>query len=167
MSKIPAIATLLVALAAPPAAAVEPILGDTAACEPGAKGPALLVTVHGFKDRVGRIRVQTYADKAADWLVVGKYLHRVETDVGAAGDMVLCLAIAKPGRYALVALHDRDGDGKLSVWSDGFGFSRNPVLHLSKPKIESVAVEVGPGVTPLRVVLNYRQGLLSVGPLAP
>ncbi len=166
MSKIPILATLVVAFATLPASA-EPILGDTAACEPGAQGPALLVTVHGFKDRIGRIRVQSYPDNEQDWLVVGKYIHRVETDVSRAGDMTLCFAVASPGRYALVALHDRDGDGKLSVWSDGFGFSRNPVLHLSKPRIGTVAVTVGPGVTPLKIVLNYRQGLFGVGPMAP
>jgi uncharacterized protein (DUF2141 family) len=148
------------------ALAADAVGGDVEACQPGARGAALLVTVVGFKDRAGRLRVQTYADKAEDWLVSGKYLHRVESGVSPAGDMTVCLALAAPGRYALVVLHDRDEDGRLSVWSDGVGFSNNPALGHSKPKIETVAFTARPGVTPMRVVLNYRRGLLSVGPLA-
>ena len=70
----------------------------------------------------------------------------------------------RPGAYAFVVLHDRDSDGRLSIWSDGVGFSNNPRLALAKPKVGPMLVEIGEGVTPIPIVMNYRRGL-SVGPL--
>lgn len=140
-------------------------MGNSAdACRPGAEGTAALVTVHGFKDRVGRLRVQNYRGGKADYLVEGRYLHREEVAVTPSGDITLCLPLPGPGDYAIIALHDRDSNGRLSIWSDGIGFSRNPRLALAKPPAERVLISFGPGVTPVRIVLNYRRGL-SVRPI--
>lgn len=122
------------------------------------------VHVTGFKDRVGNLRVQVYGDKPAEFLESGKKLVRVEGPVSASGDMSVCVPLPSPGTYALVVLHDRDGNGKLSVWNDGVGFSRNPRLGLSKPDYDKVKVAVPMGTTEIHVTLNYRQGL-SVRPL--
>src|SRR3546814_4213445 len=78
--------------------------------------------------------------------------------------MDVCVPLPGPGTYALVVLHDRDANGKLSVWSDGVGFSRNPRLGLSKPDFKRVKVTLPAGTTDIKVTLNYRQGL-SVRPL--
>src|SRR3546814_10684460 len=78
--------------------------------------------------------------------------------------MSVCVPLPGPGTYALVVLHDRDANGRLSVWSDGVGFSRNPKLGLSKPDYSRVKVTLPSGTTDIDVLLNYRQGL-SVRPL--
>lgn len=150
----------LLALLAVPAAAQ-----DLSACRPGAPGPAALVTVHGFKDRAGRLRVQDYRGTADEYLASGKYLQRAERQLTAAGEMTVCLPLPAPGSYAIVALHDRDENGKLSIWGDGIGFSNNPRLGLAKPPADKTVVSFGPGVTPVRIVLNYLRGL-SVRPIA-
>jgi uncharacterized protein (DUF2141 family) len=150
-------------LPAPPSAA-EGLGPDAPACQPGAPGPAALVTVHGFKDRAGQLRVQNYTGKPSEYLESGKYLRRHDVPMTAAGDMIVCLTLPAPGRYVIVALHDRDTNGKLSVWSDGIGFTGNPRLGLSKPPAEKTVIALGAGVTPVRIVLNYRRGL-SVRPL--
>ncbi len=142
----------------------EVVLGDTAACLASATGSAALVRIHGFKDRAGRLRLQDYSDKPGEYLASGKYLRRVEVPVTPAGDMMLCLELPGPGKYALVALHDRDSDGKLSIWSDGIGFSRNPALGFAKPNASVTVYEFGPGVHLVDIVLQYRRGL-SVGPI--
>jgi uncharacterized protein (DUF2141 family) len=141
------------------------LLGDDPdACRADAEGAAALVTVHGFKDRRGRLRIQNYRGTPEEFLASGRYLRREQMAVTPGGDMVVCLPLPGPGAYAIVALHDRDSNGKLSVWSDGVGFSRNPRLGLSKPAAEATLINFGPGVTPVRIVLNYRRGL-SVRPL--
>jgi uncharacterized protein (DUF2141 family) len=155
---------LLVLAAAWPAWAQPVVLGDTAACRPGASGAAALVTVHGFKDRQGQLRVQNYTGLKGEFLESGKYLRRHDVPMTAAGDMTVCLTLPGPGNYVIVALHDRDTDGKLSVWSDGIGFTGNPHLRLAKPKPEETVLAFGPGVTPVRIVMNYRRGF-SVRPL--
>ena len=141
------------------------VLGsDAAACRAGAPGPAALVHVEGFTDRKGRLRLQYYTDKPDEYLVTGKYLRRVELPVTPDGTMTLCITLPGPGRFAFVALHDRDENGKLSIWSDGIGFSNNPRLGLAKPAARLTAVDAGTGVTELTIVLNYLRGL-SVRPI--
>jgi uncharacterized protein (DUF2141 family) len=157
-------AILLPLLAAPALAQGPVVLGDTAACRPGADGTAALVTVQGFKDRNGQLRIQNYTGAKDEFLASGKYLRRHDVPLSAAGDMTVCLTLPGPGRYVIVALHDRDSNGKLSVWSDGIGLSNNPRLRLAKPSPDETLFSFGAGVTPIRIVMNYRRGL-SVKPL--
>jgi uncharacterized protein (DUF2141 family) len=165
-SRAPAIVAALWLLAAAPAQAQAPVLGtDAAACQPGGSGHAALVRITGFKDREGRLRLQYYSDDPKTWLASGAYLRRQEMPMTAAGDMVICITVPTPGAYAFVVLHDRDEDGRLSIWTDGVGFSNNPKLVLAKPKLAPILHNVGPGVTPMTIVMNYRRGL-SVRPLA-
>lgn len=125
---------------------------------------AARVHVDGFKDRVGNLRVQAYGSNPSEFLESGKKIVRVEGEVSPAGGMSVCVPLPGPGTYALVVLHDRDANGRLSVWSDGVGFSRNPKLGLSKPDYSRVKVTLPSGTTDIDVILNYRQGL-SVRPL--
>ncbi len=162
-------AILLLPLAAPAAAQGPVVLGDdAAACNPGAPGhtgtTAALVTIHGFKNRAGQLRIQDYTGAKDEYLATGKFLRRHDIPMTAAGDMIVCLTLPGPGSYVIVALHDRDANGKLSVWSDGIGFTNNPRLRLAKPAADDTLVSFGPGVTPVRIVMNYRRGF-SVKPL--
>ena len=48
------------------------------------------------------------------------------------------------GRWAVAAVHDQDGDGRLDtvlgVPSEGIGFTRNPKLGWSAPSFDSAAI---------------------------
>ena len=156
---------IMTALSAPAAAQGPAVLGtDAAECRPGTGSTVALITVHGFKNRDGRLRVQDYTGIKGEYLESGKYLRRQEMPMTAAGDMAVCLTLPGPGRYVIVALHDSDSDGKLSIWSDGIGFTNNPRLGLSKPAAEKTLFDAQPGVNHVRIVLNYLHGL-SVSPL--
>jgi uncharacterized protein (DUF2141 family) len=134
------------------------LLGVPGACAPGAAGPAARVTVHGFKDRKGQLRIAIYPATDADFLASGRYVQRLDTPMTPDGEMTVCAPVPAAGDVVVVALHDRDANGKLHPFRDGAGFSRNPRLGLSKPRIEAVQVRLE-GVTPLRIELNYLQGL--------
>jgi uncharacterized protein (DUF2141 family) len=164
--RAPALFVVASLLAAPATARAQPVVlgGDAAACRPGATGPAALVTVHGFKDREGQLRIQNYTGLKGEFLESGKYLRRHDVPMTAAGDMTVCLTLPAPGQYVIVALHDRDTNGKLSIWSDGIGFTNNPRLRLAKPSPGETVIPFGAGVTPVRIVMNYRRGL-AVKPL--
>ena len=154
-------------LAAAPAASAQAALGpDAAACSNGSTRSALLVSVNGFKNRAGRLRVQLYGSNPDDFLSKGKKLRRIDLPVTGAGAMNVCVAVPKPGLYAIAVRHDADANGK-SGWNDGGGFTNNPKISLVdlKPSLREVAINVGRGVKPVSVVLNYRRGL-SVGPIA-
>ena len=145
------------------AAAIGP---DAAVCRPGVESAAVLVRVIGFKARTGNLRVQVYGDDPADFLAKGAKLKRIDLPVTAAGPMDVCVALPRPGNYAIAVRHDIDGSGK-SGWNDGGGFSRNPHISITslKPRFQDVVIGVGPEPTAIDVVLNYRQGL-SIKPLA-
>ncbi|HEX8449020.1 MAG TPA: DUF2141 domain-containing protein [Allosphingosinicella sp.] len=155
-------AAALTASAAPAQAALGP---DAAACSPGANRPALLVSVNGFKNRVGKLRIQLYGGNPADFLERGKKMKRIDLPVTRAGAMNVCVAVPSAGTYAIAVRHDADANGK-SGWNDGGGFSNNPKLSLLKlkPSHRATAVRVGPGVKTVPVVLNYRSGL-SIAPI--
>jgi uncharacterized protein (DUF2141 family) len=151
------------------------VLGPHAAlCAAGAKGPAVLVTVTGFKDRKGQTRFELYAAKEDEFLTntkklidAGKVFERVDVPTTADGDISVCLPVPTPGDYAVVALHDRNTNGKLDVvfGGDGVALSRNPKLHLSKPKVADVQMPIGREVKYVTLIFNYRTGLFGVGPV--
>ena len=66
----------------------------------------------------------------------------------------MCVALPGPGRYAVGVLHDRNGDGKLNPFRDGFGVSNNPRLGLSKPNVAKVGFDAGVGVTSLVIKVS-------------
>ncbi|WP_167108953.1 DUF2141 domain-containing protein [Sphingomonas oligoaromativorans] len=79
--------------------------------------------------------------------------------------MQLCIRVSARGRYALSVVHDRAGGGPFSLSRDGIGFAGNPRLGVSKPRVAAAAIEAGPGLAAITVVMNSRRGLLSFGPL--
>lgn len=143
------------ALAAP----AEAQLGaDAAACRAG--HPSVLVNVVGLSQRTGNIRVALYANPST-FLARGQTMRKINVPVTAAGPIRVCIAVPRPGQYAIAVRHDVDGDNARGDWSDGGGFSRNPrlsLLHL-RPSFGDVAVNVGQNVLGVNVVLNYRYGL--------
>jgi len=153
------------AVAAPAAMAQAALGPEAGSCSSGSGGPAVLVNVSGFKHRSGKLRVQVYGSNPAHFLAKGKKLKRIDLPVARSGTMPVCVALPRPGNYAIAVRHDADGNGK-SGWNDGGGFSRNPKISLLdlKPSYQEVAIPVGRGVKPIQVVLNYRSGL-KIGPV--
>ncbi|EGD59032.1 hypothetical protein Y88_1094 [Novosphingobium nitrogenifigens DSM 19370] len=142
-------------------------------CRPDEAGPAFLADVIGLKDRTGQLKLEVYPATESDFLaddnvlvMAGKTFRRVEVPVPADPVPRLCIRIPGPGTYAVSLLHDRDNNHRFNWQRDGIGFSRNPKIGWSKPKVARVATEAGAGLTQLQIVMNYRNGLFSVGPLA-
>lgn len=164
----------LLTLGQSPVVLPSPELGTAGApCRAGETGPALMVEVVGLKDRVGMLKVEVYPGVEGDFLLpdyklvmAGKTFRRIEGPVPAEPVPHVCIRVPAPGRYGVLVLHDRDSNHRFNWQHDGVGFSRNPRLGLSKPGASEVAFDAGGGVTPLRVVMNYRNGLLSFGPIA-
>ena len=160
-------------LAAGPALKSTPDLGKAEGrCRPGESGPALLVEATGMKDRSGNMKLEIYPGNDQDFLAddnvlvaAGKTFRRVEVPTPQSGAVVLCVRIPGPGLYAVSVLHDRNSDRRFQWKVDGIGFSGNPRLGWSKPKVGTARVAVnGGGVSKISVVMNYKNGL-GVAPL--
>ena len=149
-----------------------PDLGKAAGrCRAEENGPAFLVDVKGLKDRRGLLKLELYPANDADFLAddnvliaAGKPFGRVEMPV-PSGPVELCIRAPAPGTYALSLLHDRDANRKFAVSTDGVGFAGNPRLGWSKPRAAAASVTVGTGPTHITIIVNYRRGLLSFGPV--
>lgn len=130
---------------------------DMVSCMGADDGASILLTVESIKSHEGKIRAQIYNDQPDDFLAKGKKLVRVE--VPASGDEIhMCVPLPGPGDYALVVMHDVNGNGKADFFSEGFGFSNNPSLGLGKPDLEKVLFQASAGVTEQRVKLKYLLG---------
>ena len=164
-----ALASVVVVTALPAHAQV--IGGDAGACAVG-NGPAILASVGGFKDRGGVLMLELYPADAVDFLApdtkliaAGKVFRRIRVGIPASGPVELCMRVPRPGRYALLAVHDRDGKNKFNFWRDGAGFPSNTKLGRSRPKLTGALIDVGRGVTTTTIRAQYLRGLSGFGPV--
>ncbi len=161
-----ALLTAATASAAPPQIEPSPRLGTEAAkCRTPEAGPAFEIAIEGLKDRKGVLRIELYPDNDTDFLAddnvlvqAGKAFRRLDAPVPPQGPVLLCLRAPTPGRYSLAILHDRNDDRKFTLFSDGVGFPGNPRLGMSKPPAAAAAAEAGPGLTRIRIRMNYLRG---------
>jgi uncharacterized protein (DUF2141 family) len=163
---VPLVAATSVAVLASAAQAGTRVPNDMSNCQAGSGGSAALVQVVGFRQGSGRVRVQSYPNANA-WLERGQWLHRVDVPVRLRGrDMTICLPLPGPGTYGIGVRHDLNNNNS-SDRRDGGGFSRNPDISFPfnmQPNFRQVEFRAGPGVTRVRIVLNYLQGT-SVEPI--
>jgi uncharacterized protein (DUF2141 family) len=166
-------ALLLATLLAAPGIPSTPDLGMAEGrCRTPETGPSFVVSVAGLKDRRGLLKLEVYPDNDDDFLAddneliaAGKVFRRVEAPVPRSGPVSLCIRVPGPGRYAVSLLHDRDGNRKFGLSTDGIGFAGNPKLGWSKPHADAASADAGNGPTAITIVMNYRHGLLSFGPI--
>jgi len=164
-----AVALLAIGLAAP--ARAEVLGGDAAACAAGG-GPAILAEVTGLKDRKGRIKLELYPATQEDFLkddtalaAQGKTFRRVWAPLPASGQVLVCIRVPRPGRYALLVTHDRDGKNKFNFFQDGAGFPGPGKLGMSRPKLDQAVVDVAGGTVERAIRMQYLRGLGGFGPV--
>lgn len=160
---------VLALFVAPPAAAAQPI-GETDAC---VNGPGIRADILGMKDRVGSLKLELYPATQDDFLrddhdlkAEGKVFHRIWQATPKNGPVVICMRVPRPGTYALLFTHDRDGKNKFNFWTDGVGVPGNQKLGRSRPKVGYAMVNVGVGVTTIMIRAQYLHGFPpAFGPL--
>jgi len=147
-------------IAAIPAMAHGQVIpNDLERCGSSRNGPAVLVDVRGFAAETGKVRVQSSPATKSAWLSKGEWLNRIDIPVRPSnGTMRFCMPVPQPGKYGIAVRHDRNGNGKTDISSDGGGFSNNPsisIFNLGKPGVEKAAFYAGPGVTKITITLKY------------
>lgn len=160
---------LSMAVSAPAMATVitTNILGpDAASCASGSADTAVLLSVDGFRNREGTLRIEMWPGNDRDFLrshhelvAEGLPYARVTVEPPAAGPALVCVRLPQPGIYALGVFHSPAGVRKFNFRRDGATFTRNPKIGIRKPRASEVAVEYGPGPNREKVTLNYLRGL--------
>lgn len=120
-------------------------------------GQPLEVSLAGVQHDRGAIRVGLYADPKT---------FRKEAQAFAVlqtpaeqGTVAVRFDDVPPGRYAIMAYHDEDGNGELSrrfgmFPSEGYGLSNNPQV-MGPPAFEDSAFEIADAPQTVRIDLRY------------
>ncbi len=150
-----------VALASMPAAiGYASILGPASGvCAAGAT-PSVLVRVTGLKNRVGTVRVRTFAGSPETYFDKTKYQRRVLVGIPMSGPVDVCVPVNGPGVYAIDVRHDINLNGDTDR-ADGAGASGNPKVTLMdvllgrRPPAKQVQVAVGRGTVVVPIIVRY------------
>lgn len=118
---------------------------------------ALDVTLKAVRDARGTVRVGLYRDPAT-FRKEDKALA-VQQVPAAAGEVTVSFRDLTPGRYAIMAYHDENGDGTLNrrfgmFPTEGYGLSNNPKVS-GPPAFDDSAFEVAAPETKLSIDLRY------------
>jgi uncharacterized protein (DUF2141 family) len=142
--------TLLVALCCAPLLAAA----DDAPATPDAR---LLVTLQRVSAAPGNLRVALYRE--AQTFRQEEHAFKVISAPAVAGDVKLSFDHLPAGRYAIVAYHDEDADGKLKLRLgmfpiEGYGLSNNPSV-IGPPRFADSAFDVAAPETSVSIKLSY------------
>ena len=93
----------------------------------------------------GSIAVAVYRDAASFRRGEGPIASRTVPRTGAVTSVII--PGLAPGRYAVAAFHDTDGNGDLTLWPIGvpreaYGFSNDARGRFGPPPFEAAAIEV-------------------------
>jgi uncharacterized protein (DUF2141 family) len=121
--------------------------------EPG----TLVVTLNNVRDTTGNLRASLYRDPDS-FRKEDKALQVVSIPA-IRGDARLEFKDVPPGRYAIMAYHDADADGRLDLRlgmfpTEGYGLSNNPQVF-GPPKFADSAFEVGGTETSVNISMSY------------
>ena len=133
-------------------AAQQPAMGQAPADE-----VRLQVNLQAVRDATGELRVSLYRD-AATFRKEDRAL-KVISIAAQKGDAQVVFAGLAPGRYAVMAYHDENSDGKLNLRlgmfpTEGYGLSNNPTV-IGPPKFADSAFDVAGSLTSTTLSLSY------------
>lgn len=117
----------------------------------------LVVTVSGVRSAQGTVRIAVY-DRADDFRKEARALAR-QAVAAAEGQVETRFRDLTPGRYAVTAYHDEDGDGRLNlrfgmIPSEGYGLSNAPEV-IGPPRFQDAAFELREPAGTIEVRLVY------------
>ena len=131
----------------------------------------LRVTVEGIRSSQGTVLIGLYDSPASfakaveasakdGFLVDPDRFAAVALRANAALRSAVVFSNLGPGRYAAVAFHDENGNGRLDknflgVPSEPYGFSNNVQGFLGPPTFDAAAMTLGDGDAAIRIALVY------------
>jgi uncharacterized protein (DUF2141 family) len=134
----------------------------------------LRVTVEGIRSPHGTVLIGLYDspesfEKAVE--AAGKEGFLIDPDrfgavalrANAALKSAVVFSNLEPGRYAAIAIHDENGNGKLDknflgVPAEPYGFSNNVQGFLGPPTFDDATMVLGDGDGTIRIALIYQEG---------
>ncbi|MBB3859974.1 uncharacterized protein (DUF2141 family) [Novosphingobium hassiacum] len=119
----------------------------------------ITIDVSGLRNKVGTVYLcMTAKPKVFPRGCDADPDRRVAAIKASDADEVTLRDVA-PGRYAIVLLHDENGNKKMDMSlflpREGFGFSRDAPVRMSAPKFDAAAFDVTAG-KPVHMTMKVR-----------
>lgn len=118
----------------------------------------ITVDIHGLRNTKGMVWLCMSANPKLFPEGCDKDPNRRSVSIKASDPGALVIRDVMPGRYAIVLLHDENGNRKMDktlfLPKEGFGFSRDAPVKMSAPKFEAAAFDVTGA--PLRMKMKVR-----------
>jgi uncharacterized protein (DUF2141 family) len=134
-----------------------------------ARAGDLRLTIDGVRSDAGALMIGLYSTRegyevALDRSAEPGRLNDPVRLIGVAlratpGAHTVVFADLPPGRYAVIAFHDENDDGRMNkrmaVPTEGYGFSNNAQGFLKPPSFEAAAVAVADAPVAAKISLVY------------
>jgi uncharacterized protein (DUF2141 family) len=145
--------------AAPPAQPQQDAAGHYSAPVSGQPLCTLRIHVSGFRNSKGRAGGTVFASPEGWPEDTTKAV--VHGGFPIDGNQAIEEFQVPPGKYAVAAIHDENGNHKLDrnllgIPKEGFGFANNPKVMLSAPSFETATVHVTCPETQIEIRLIYK-----------
>ena len=120
----------------------------------------LAVEVQGIRSGDGRLFVAVHSPETREAFPAGAGMVAALQQSARVGTIRFVLRDLPPGRYAVAAFHDENGNGDLDtnllgIPSEGTGFANDPPSSFGPPDFESAAVSVGDVPAAALMSLSY------------
>ena len=141
---------------------------------PSVEAGELRITVDGIRSAHGTVLIGLYDSPASFGKAVevsAKEAFLIDPDrfaavalrANAALKSAVVFSNVQPGRYATIAFHDENGNGKLDksflgIPTEPYGFSNNVQGFLGPPTFDDAAMALGDSNEAIGITLVYHQG---------
>lgn len=121
-----------------------------------ARAARLDIELTGLENDLGLVRVAVCTPET----FTTKHCPFTGSASATPGSVRVSVDGVPPGRYALQAYHDEDGNGRLrrglfGIPAEAIGFSRDARVRLSAPSFEDAAIDVAEPATATRLRLRH------------
>jgi len=119
----------------------------------------LQISVSGMRSAEGNVQITIYPDQPEHFLDGAYKLARREFPVTLPVTHA-CFAVAAPGYYAVALFHDANNNHHfdttmIGLPAEGYGFSNNPKLYLSLPRLSRTRFATRAGDNPVAIQMKY------------
>ena len=120
----------------------------------------LAIEVRGVRSTDGRVYVAVHGPESKAEFPSGDGVVDRFRESARVGVIRVVARDLPPGRYAVNAFHDENGNGELDtnlvgIPSEGYGFANDPVIRFGPPDFEAAAVTIGESSEVAVLTLNY------------
>ena len=142
------------------ATAAAGLMGLSGLAAAPALAAELAIEVRGVRSDAGRIYVAVHAPREGEKFPYSDGMFAAIHQRAHAGDMRFVLRDVPPGRYAVNAFHDENGNGDLDtnvlgIPTEGYGFANDPPTSFGPPEFEEAAVTAGDEPATAAMTITY------------